>query len=176
MLRPSRRYDRVLQLPLPSEQPPGNDRPLLWLMAAAGLALLITLTAIHFTTTQPKGETTMSPQTKFDPNEFLNELDAGAFMSKVAHALCEVAAGTVDNGDKGKKGSVALTFTVQRVGESNQVSIDHKLAYKRPTRRGHSTEEDTTATLMHVSRGGRMSIAPETQTDMFKEGQKTNHF
>lgn len=103
--------------------------------------------------------------------EVLQDLDAGVFIQKAARALAEAAMATVEHGEKGKTGKVTLDFTISRIGEGSQVQIAHKLAYARPTKRGKSTEEDTTSTAMYVGRGGHLSITPEVQMDFIRDDQ-----
>lgn len=95
-----------------------------------------------------------------DVQKFLGDLDGGMFEQKLSTALSEVAQGVVNNG---KKGTVTVELTLARIGESNQVQIKHALKYAKPTRRGKSTEVDTTETPMHVARGGAMTIFPINQ-------------
>lgn len=100
--------------------------------------------------------------------ELLGDLNAGVFAQKVERALSDVALGVVTHGDKGKKGKVTLTFDMVRIGESNQVRLVHSISYDQPTLRGKKTEVDATETPLHVGRGGRLTLMPESQTDMFK--------
>ncbi|CAI8989422.1 MULTISPECIES: hypothetical protein [Pseudomonas syringae group] len=68
-----------------------------------------------------------------DTAEFIGELNAGVFADQIGHALSEVAAGVVDNK---KVGTVTLTFSLKQIADSHQVTVNHKLAYKVPTKRG----------------------------------------
>lgn len=95
-----------------------------------------------------------------DAPQFVADLDAGVFAEKLGRALSDVAAGVIDNS---KAGKVTITLDIKRIGESHQVAIAHKLAYTKPTRRGKSSEEDTTETPMHVGRGGSLSLFPQDQ-------------
>ncbi|MDP8078361.1 hypothetical protein [Phocoenobacter skyensis] len=91
--------------------------------------------------------------------DFMNELDAGIFERKVATALSDVALGVVTHD---KVGKVTLEFSVKKMDSDNpQVQISHKLTYAKPTKRGKSSEEDTTATPMYVHKGGKLSVTPE---------------
>ncbi|MBK4997290.1 hypothetical protein IAE39_005464 [Pseudomonas sp. S37] len=72
-----------------------------------------------------------------DTSEFLNELNGGAFANQISHALSEVAAGVVDHG---KPGKITITLDFSQIGDSHQVKIKHKLAYKVPTKRGDQSE------------------------------------
>lgn len=110
----------------------------------------------------------MTDATKPPPNfsfaEMLTELDGGVFEQKVARALQDVATGVVAHGDKGKSGKVIVTFDMKRIGETNQVDVQHKVEYLQPTRRGKRSEQDATSTPMHVGRGGKLTLMPDTQT------------
>lgn len=104
------------------------------------------------------------------PAEFIGELDAGVFESKLASALSTVALGVINN--EKKQGKVTVTFTLSRIAESSQVNVAHKLDYSKPTRTGKESEETTTSTPMYVGRGGRMSISPDNQLDMLRGRQR----
>lgn len=98
---------------------------------------------------------------KTNIHDFLGELDAGIFENKLAAALSEVALGVVTND---KQGTVKLEFTLKKMDSDNpQVQIQHKLSYVKPTKRGKSSEEDTTATPMYVHKGGVLSVTPDKE-------------
>lgn len=99
----------------------------------------------------------------------LDELDAGILMSKLTKATADVALGVIQHN---KKGKIILTLDLERIGESMQVNVSHKINYIKPTFRGKATEEDTTVTPMHVNKHGHLSIAPDTQLDIFKLQQE----
>lgn len=98
----------------------------------------------------------MSNQT--DLEGFLSELGGGVFREKLALILSEVALATVTNANGGKKGKVSVEFSMSRVGENDQVIIEHKLSHVTPTKRGKKTEEDITETPMFVGVGGKLTI------------------
>ncbi|GAB3099858.1 hypothetical protein G8770_03715 [Aestuariicella hydrocarbonica] len=91
--------------------------------------------------------------------DFLEELGAGIFKEKLAHALSEAALGTIIHGNGTKKAKVSIELTFKQIGENDQVSISHKLAHITPTKRGKKSEEDTTETAMFVGRGGVLSVS-----------------
>lgn len=100
--------------------------------------------------------------------EFLDELDAGIFMNKIAGALNATALGVLNNGTKGK---VTITFDLDRMSNSTEekrVMIKHKLAFTIPTARGKTSEEDTTETPMFVNKGGKLTIMQEDQGNLFE--------
>ena len=97
--------------------------------------------------------------------ETLNELDAGIITSKLSRVVADVALGVVEHG---KKGKIVLTLDLDRIGETAQLTVAHKINYVKPTFRGKATEEETTATPMYVNKNGYLSIAPDTQLDLFK--------
>lgn len=97
-------------------------------------------------------------------DDFMGDLEAGTFKERVSKALSDVALGVVTNG---KKGKVTVQFDISRIGESAQVTIDHKLAYVKPTAKGKLAEESTSKTPMHVNKGGKITWQPEDQIQMF---------
>lgn len=99
---------------------------------------------------------------------FLNEIDAGTFGDKLGIALSDVAASVVDHE---KPGKVVVEFTMKRAGSGAAVTVGHKLSYTRPTRYGKTGEEETKETLMHVGRGGRLTMVPENQSRLFEDDE-----
>lgn len=97
----------------------------------------------------------------------LPDLDAGVFEQKVSSAVKDVALGTVLYGDKGKKGKVTIELTLSRIGDSNQVNVDHRVLKVQPTKRGKLTEEDTTSTALYVGNSGAVSVIPNTQGQLW---------
>lgn len=100
-----------------------------------------------------------------DVNEFLSDLDAGIFERKLSVALSQAAAAVTDHD---KVGEVTVKFQLKKVPGTSQVTCTHLLTYQRPTSSGKVREEDKRSTVLHVGKFGRLSLVPETQTDMFK--------
>ncbi|MGM0614748.1 MAG: hypothetical protein ACQES7_04215 [Pseudomonadota bacterium] len=95
-----------------------------------------------------------------DVNKFLVHLDGGVFEEQLSEVLSCVAAGVVDHN---RVGEVSMKFKVKPIGKGHQVTIEHTLQYKQPTSRGTLSEDNTTATPMHVGTKGAMSFFPEDQ-------------
>lgn len=98
-----------------------------------------------------------------DVGRFFEELDGGVFADKLGAALHDAAKGAVDWERAGK---VTITLDIKRLGNGSQVTISHKLVAAMPTLRGKVTEEETTATPMHVGKNG-VTFFPEEQYPMF---------
>lgn len=105
-----------------------------------------------------------TPTTDTNLAEVLDDLNGGVFAQQVGRALSDVALAVVTNGDKKRGGKVTITFDFTRIGESAQVAVKHSLAFSKPTARGKASEEATTETPMHVNRGGRLTLVPDSQT------------
>lgn len=89
---------------------------------------------------------------------FIGECNAGALMEKLSLVLSEAALAQINHGQGGKKAKVSLEFTLQQVGENEQVIVSHKLATTLPTKRGKKSEEDITETPFFVGWGGQLTI------------------
>jgi len=98
-------------------------------------------------------------------NQFINDLDGGVFTERLSKILSDVAAGVMDH-ERG--GNVTISINMKRVDNTYQIKLDHKVTYKKPTARGDISENNTTATLMHVDVGGEMTLFPKSQV---KQGQ-----
>lgn len=104
-------------------------------------------------------------------SEMIADLDGGTFEERLGRVLSEVAGAVIDNG---RAGEVNVKFSLKRIGNSYQVQIDHKLAYKRPTSRGTVAEDSISSTPMYVGKGGALSFFPEGQGQMFDKKGRVN--
>lgn len=107
---------------------------------------------------------TAQNQKDTDVHQLLDDLDGGVFVQKLARAFSEAAGGVIDNDQKAK---IKVEFDLSRIGNSYQINLGHKLTYSVPTLRGKITEENLTLTPVHVNTGGRISLFPENQGQMF---------
>lgn len=114
--------------------------------------------------TEGSGAIGRQPTTTTNLAEVLDDLNGGVFAEQVGRALSDVALGVVNNGDKKRGGKVTITFDMSRIGESTQVAVKHTLAFSKPTSRGKAGEESSGETPMHVGRGGKLTLVPDTQT------------
>lgn len=105
----------------------------------------------------------MSNSEKTNFADMLGELNGGVFAEQLDRAISDVALGVVT---QGKAGEVTIKLSLKQIGEGNQVSVTHKLAYVKPTMRGKISEEATADTPMHVGPGGVVSLFPNKQTSM----------
>jgi hypothetical protein len=110
-----------------------------------------------------------------DVTTFICDLDGGVFEQKLGHILSEVAGAVVDHGDRGKAGQVQITLDIKRLGQGAQVEVKHKLSYSRPTMHGKSSEEEQLMTPMYVGVGGKMSLFPEGQDQLFTKHGEVSH-
>jgi len=99
-----------------------------------------------------------------DVTQYFEDLDAGTFQQKIGKALSDVSGAVVDHHAPGK---VQITFTIKQLGNSNQVMIDHDLAFSGPTKNGEFAEKNRTKTPMHVNEGGELTLFPKNQHQMF---------
>ena len=98
--------------------------------------------------------------------EFMGELDGGQLEHMLSVALSEVAAAVVD---REKKGEVALSFKIEHIKGTSQVRIEHITKFKKPTMSGAASEEAKGATVMHVGRFGKLSLAQPSLLDNEKQ-------
>lgn len=95
--------------------------------------------------------------------ELLPDLNAGVFEEQINTALSDIAANVCTHG---KKGELVVKFAMRQIGEGNQVALTHSLKSIVPKARGKITEETATDTPLHVERGGKLTLYPNTQTKM----------
>ncbi|TAN86139.1 MAG: hypothetical protein EPN14_00505 [Gallionella sp.] len=106
----------------------------------------------------------------FDIHAALNDMDGGVLMEKLAATMTDTALSVVNHGNKGKTGEVTLKLTLERIGDSRQVLVKHKISYKKLTARGDAVENDTTETPFYVNGSGHIDIMPQT-ADIFSYQQ-----
>lgn len=98
-----------------------------------------------------------------DTKQFLADLAGGVFEQQLAHMLSDVALGVVlhsQSGKRAKTGEVTVKFKIAQIADSSQVTIDHEITHKTPTKRGSKGETVGDQTPMFVAKGGEMSIMP----------------
>lgn len=63
------------------------------------------------------------------------------------------------NGHAKKKGVVNTSFEFEHLPGTNQVRVTYQVKFTRPTSLGRATEETEGNSVLHVSRGGRLTSA-----------------
>lgn len=97
-----------------------------------------------------------------DSTEFISEL-GGSFQHVPGQIISNVAEAVVATG---KQGTISIDLNLKRIGESRQVNITHKLAFKEPTAKGSRSEDTSSETPMHVNLNGTVSMfAQKTDID-----------
>lgn len=91
-----------------------------------------------------------------DVAEFITDLDGGQFDGLLSIALSQTAAAVVDHE---RKGEVTIKFKFERIKGTHQVRVEHDLKFAKPTGLGRSSEETSGATVLHVGRYGKLSLA-----------------
>lgn len=95
-------------------------------------------------------------QATTDVGEFITDLDGGRFDQMLSVALSKTAASVVDHE---KKGEVTIKLKLEVIKGTHQVRIAHSVEFKHPTMLGKSGEVAEGATVMHVGKGGALSLA-----------------
>ena len=99
-----------------------------------------------------------------DTNEFISDLDGGVLAEKLSRGISNVAAGVVDYH---KEGEITLKLKIKQIGATHQINISHEITTIVPTLNGKVTEKNITETPMHVGKGGRVTLFPENQGQLF---------
>lgn len=97
-----------------------------------------------------------------DVPEFITDLDGGVFERILSQALSEVAAASVDHG---RVGEVSIKFKLERIQGTHQIRLQHDVKFKKPTSMGSASEETSGATVLHVGKYGRLSLAQPSLLD-----------
>ena len=105
-------------------------------------------------------------------NEFMSEVDTGAFSRKVSAYLAEVASNVARHD---KVGKLSMTFDIKPAKNTNQTgagvkaNIISKVSYVRPTMNGKLAEENITETPMVINKDGSITLLAKSHDDMFDE-------
>lgn len=91
-----------------------------------------------------------------DVPEFITDLEAGLFERILSQALSETAAAAVDHN---KVGEVTVKFKIERITGTSQARVQHDVKFVKPTSMGKSSEETSGATVLHVGKYGRLTLA-----------------
>lgn len=102
---------------------------------------------------------------KTDISQMIGELNGGQVEQMLNIALSDAALNTLTHD---KKSTVTLKIDLSRIGDSNQVSAVSTVSYKVPTKRGSRSEDYATDTPLYVGAGGKMTVTPDNQIDIFK--------
>lgn len=97
--------------------------------------------------------------------EILGEMNGGVLIQQAGAAASEIAH-NITSIEKKRKGQLVITLDFERIGESNQVAIKHKIKSLVPKPRGKVMEEIEGETPFHVGPGGKVTLFPNAQTRM----------
>lgn len=96
------------------------------------------------------------PGAHTDVEEFVTDLEGGAFAIRLSVALSQTAAAVVD---RGKKGKVVVEFEIDPIAGTQQVRIEDYIKFTQPTERGKLIEDCGGASVLHVGKGGKLSLS-----------------
>lgn len=102
----------------------------------------------------------------------LPELDAGVFEEKLNRSIRDIALATVTNDDSRKRGEVTIKLKMERVKETHQISLTHRIETSRPTPNGKEAIHDETNTVLYVNHDGSLTVTPDNQMDFLKNPTK----
>lgn len=97
-----------------------------------------------------------------DVGEFFTDLDGGQLDTMLSVALSTTAAAVIDNS---KKGKVTIELEFEQIKQTHQVVVNHKLTFKAPSRLGNKSETVIGASVLHVGKNGRLSLAQQRLMD-----------
>ncbi len=104
--------------------------------------------------------------------DLMPELNGGVLNEMVSRAFAEAANG-VTHCDRPKAvAEVTVKFQFRQIGSSMQVEIDHTVSKTIPHYHGKHSDQHTTTTPLFVGTGGKLSINPIKQDDLFKNEQR----
>jgi hypothetical protein len=97
-----------------------------------------------------------------DVAEFLTDLDGGQFETMLSVAVSQVAAAAIDHERKGK---VKIELDFEKIKNTHQVVVTHTLKFEKPSRLGSTSETVKGGSVLHVGKGGRLTLAQQRLID-----------
>jgi len=95
-------------------------------------------------------------QATTDVASVITDLDGGHFEALLSVAMSRTAAAVVDHQ---KKGEVTIKLKLEPIKGTHQVRVAHSVEHKHATAFGKAAEVAEGATVLHVSKGGALSLA-----------------
>jgi hypothetical protein len=101
--------------------------------------------------------------------QFIEDLDGGQFEADLGKILTAVGIAACDHDGPGE---ITIKLKMKRIGQSNQVNINHRITYSAPTSRGQQSESTGGETAMYVSATQGMTFFPsrENQGSLIGKG------
>ncbi len=119
----------------------------------------------NFTNTS-LGELKMSQLRSTDCEEFINDIDGGAFAQQLGYAVSRVASAAVDTQ---KVGEITIKLKFSKGVGHNNVTVEHKLISNAPLPKGKNVEEHGDKTSMYVNTRGDVSLFAKHTEQLFEE-------
>ncbi|MCO9088274.1 hypothetical protein KNR53_18735, partial [Acinetobacter baumannii] len=107
----------------------------------------------------------MSQLRSTDCEEFINDIDGGAFAKQLGYAVSKVASAAVDTQ---KVGEITIKLKFSKGVGHNNVTVEHKLISNAPLPKGKSVEEHGDKTPMYVNTRGDVSLFAKHTDQLFE--------
>ncbi|MGG5146177.1 hypothetical protein ACLO6T_05690 [Acinetobacter baumannii] len=108
----------------------------------------------------------MSTLRSTDCEEFINDIDGGAFAKQLGYAVSKVASAAVDTQ---KVGEITIKLKFSKGVGHNNVTVERKLISNAPLPKGKSVEEHGDKTPMYVNTRGDVSLFAKHTDQLFEE-------
>lgn len=108
----------------------------------------------------------MSTLRSTDCEEFINDIDGGAFAKQLGYAVSKVASAAVDTQ---KVGEITIKLKFSKGVGHNNVTVEHKLISNAPLPKGKSVEEHGDKTPMYVNTRGDVSLFAKHTDQLLKK-------
>jgi len=112
----------------------------------------------------------MSPR---DFSNTLAELDAGVFLKQTSKAIEQVTLSAIESQ---KVGEIVIKLKIKPVNDVGAVHVESSIATVEPRPKGRIRMDHVSVTPMFSSKSGNLGCAPETQQDLFTNGDNVAPF
>ncbi|ACC57534.1 MULTISPECIES: hypothetical protein [Acinetobacter calcoaceticus/baumannii complex] len=102
-----------------------------------------------------------------DCEEFINDIDGGAFAEQLSYAVSKVASAAMETQKVGVI-TVQLKFSKSKGAGHNNITVEHKLISNAPLPKGKCVEEHRDKTPMYVNTGGDVSLFAKHTEQLFE--------
>lgn len=106
-----------------------------------------------------------------DFSNTLLELDAGIFLKQATKAIEQVTLSAIESQ---KVGEITLKLKIKPINDVGAVHVESSLATVEPRPKGRIRMDHVSVTPMFSSTSGHLSSMPDTQDDIFNNGDNVH--
>ena len=107
-----------------------------------------------------------------DFSNTLAELDAGIFLKQTTKAIEQVTLSAIESQ---KVGEINIKLKIKPINDVGAVHVESSIATVEPRPKGRIRMDHVSVAPMFSNKSGNLGCAPETQEDLFNNGDNVTH-